>query len=247
VKKTALLLALVVVALGAPTSATAGSPVGDVQHFLSEQTVVRGFFRGTTVRYLDLGPIRLAPGNIVAPIWAVTNPRKGQMNVIDVVPGMDAYTPLWRVTMVTWKKGADKRVLKSAAAVRAAVRNGEVTLRRTSIVVNCPVLGFGQPETIGFYRDITVGYLDLGAVKLRPGNTVAPIYVTTNGADGQRNIIDVVPGDEGYTPLWQVMMVTWNKGVAPRVLTSAAAVSAALAAGEITIEETDIVVNCPVL
>jgi hypothetical protein len=231
----------------AAVAAPEGAPDGEVQHFLDEQTVVRGFFRGRTVRYLDLGPVKLAPGNAVAPIWVVTNGTPAQRNIIDVVPGRDGYTPLWRVTMVTWKRGITPRTLRSAAAVRAAVRAGQVRLKRTAIVVNCPVLGFGQLETLGFYKGQTIAYLDLGPINLRPGNTVAPIWAVTNGTADQRNVIDVVPGDDGYTPLWAVRMVTWRDGTTPRTLRSAEEVEAALAAGEVTIVETDIVVNCPVV
>jgi hypothetical protein len=233
-------------ALGA-VARPAGAPQGGVQHFVGEQTVVRGFFRGRTVRYLDLGAIALARGNEVAPIWVVTNGTRSQRNIIDVVPGRDGYTPLWRVTMVTWKAGVRPHTLKSAAAVRAAVRAGKTKLKRTRTVVNCPVLGFGQPETLGFYQGQSVAYLDLGLVKLKPGNTVAPIWVVTNGTPDQRNVIDVVPGDEGYTPLWQVRMVTWKDGEVPRTLRSAEEVGAALAAGVVAIVETDTVVNCPVV
>ena len=247
----AIVTAVLVLSAAAPAmaavAAPAGAPEGDVQHFLAEQTVVRGFFRGRTVRYLDLGAVKLAPGNRVAPIWVVTNGTGTQRNIIDVVPGRDGYTPLWRVTMVTWKRGFTPRTLKSAVAVRAAVRAGKVTLKRTGIVVNCPVLGFDQPLTLGFHKGQTVAYLDLGLIKLRPGNTVAPIWAVTNGTGDQRNVIDVVPGDDGYTPLWGVRMVTWKDGVAARTLRSAEEVEAALAAGEVTIEETDLVVNCPVV
>jgi hypothetical protein len=239
-------LAVAAPALGA-VARPAGTPDGAVQHFLGEQNVVRGFFRGRTVRYLDFGVIALARGNVVAPIWVVTNGTRSQRNVIDVVPGRNGYTPLWRVTMMTWQAGVRPHTLKSAAAVRAAVRAGKVKLKRTRTVVNCPVLGFDQPETLGFYRGQPVAYLDLGPVKLKPGNTVAPIWVVTNGTPDQRNVIDVVPGDDGYTPLWQVRMVTWKDGVTRDTLRSAEEVASALAAGEVTIEETDVVVNCPVV
>jgi len=64
----------------------------------------------------------------------------GQRNVIDTVPGQRSYTPLWAVRLVTWKDGADVRVLRSAAAVRAAQKAGDVTVQAMPIVVNCPVL-----------------------------------------------------------------------------------------------------------
>ncbi len=114
------------------------APAPPVQHF--QQNATLGFYRGKTIEYLDFGPIRLARGNRVAPIWVVTNGPDGQYNVIDTVPGQRSYTPLWAVRMVTWKDGVTPRVLTSAAAVRAAVARGDATLRESATVVNCPVL-----------------------------------------------------------------------------------------------------------
>jgi hypothetical protein len=104
------------------------------------QDVTLGFFRGQVISYLDFGPVKLARGNEVAPIWAFTNGPDGQRNIVDTVPGMKDYTPLWAVRMVTWRSGASPRVLRSAAAVRAAQRAGQVTIANAPIVVNCPVL-----------------------------------------------------------------------------------------------------------
>jgi len=211
------------------------------------QKIASGFYKGRTVRYLDLGPVKLARGNKVAPIWAFTNGADGQRNIVDVAPGDSGYTPLWRVVMVTWSDGAERSVLRSAADVRQAAAAGEVTLDQTTTVVNCPLLGFGQKKTLGFARGKTVSYLDFGPIKLARGNKVAPIWGFTNGASGQRNVIDVVPGQHGYTPLWAVRMVTWADGASTRVLKSAAAIKAAAASGDLTIQRTTTVVNCPVL
>lgn len=57
-----------------------------------------------------------------------------------------------------------------------------------------------QPAVSGFFRGQTVKYFDFGPVKLKPGNKFAPIWVFTNGASGQRNVIDTVPGRPGYSP-----------------------------------------------
>jgi hypothetical protein len=124
----------VIVAWALPAAAADGP----VKTF--SQDVTLGFYRGQVVSYLDFGPVKLQPGNKVAPIWAFTNGDEGQRNVIDTVPGRRDYTPLWAVRMVTWKEGANVRVLRSAAAVRSAQRSGEVTVRAMPIVVNCPVL-----------------------------------------------------------------------------------------------------------
>src|SRR5262245_37317671 len=98
-----------------------------------------------------------------------------------------------------------------------------------------PARHFMQSSTAGFYKDRVVHYLDFGPIKLAAGNKVAPIWVFTNGASGQRNVIDVAPGDRGYTPLWRVEMVTWKDQAQARVLRSAAAVRSAEAAGDLTI------------
>jgi hypothetical protein len=111
---------------------------GPVKTF--SQDVTLGFYRGQVVSYLDFGPVRLKAGNRTAPIWAFTNGDDGQRNVIDTVPGRGDYTPLWAVRMVTWKSGADVRVLRSAAAVARAQGAGQLSIRAMPIVVNCPVL-----------------------------------------------------------------------------------------------------------
>jgi hypothetical protein len=235
-----------------PASAVAASTAREnatehaVKRFTNQKTV-SGFYKGKAVKYLDLGPVKLKPGNKVAPIWVVENGAAGQGNIIDVAPGDAGYTPLWKVVMVKFADGATPRVLKSAAEVKAAQAAGDVSLKQTGIVVNCPVLGFGQKETIGFENGREIAYFDLGMVKLRPGNKVAPIWVVENGASGQRNVIDVVPGEKGYTPLWSVVMVKFTDGVTPRVLRSAREIQAAKAAGDVTLKTTAIVVNCPVV
>jgi hypothetical protein len=111
---------------------------GPVKTF--SQDVTLGFYRGQVVSYLDFGPVKLKPGNKTAPIWAFTNGDDRQRNVIDTVPGRKDYTPLWAVRLVTWKDAGEARVLRSAAAIRSAVKAGQVTIAAAPIVVNCPVL-----------------------------------------------------------------------------------------------------------
>jgi hypothetical protein len=106
---------------------------------------------------------------------------------------------------------------------------------------------FRQAATEGFYRGQTIEYLDFGPVKLKTGNKVAPLWSITNGVEDQYNIVDVVPGQKGYSPLWEVTLLTWKDGVTPRKLTSAAAARKALAAGDLTAKKPGVVVNCPII
>ncbi len=129
---TVLAAAVGAAAMSAATVAPArvAAPVAQTAYAPAKQPVATGFYEGTTVRYLDFGPIKLKPGNKLAPIWTFTNGAAGQRNVIDTVPGERSYTPLWRVRKVTWSIGRTRRVLKSADAVKKAAAVGDVTIVR---------------------------------------------------------------------------------------------------------------------
>jgi hypothetical protein len=129
---------LVLVLAGAVGLVAAPAMADSIRHF--PQAATEGFYRGQTIEYLDFGPVKLKPGNKLAPIWSVTNGVEGQYNIVDVAPGQSGYTPLWEVTLVTWKSSATPRKLTSAAAVRKAIAAGEVTTKKPGVVVNCPVI-----------------------------------------------------------------------------------------------------------
>lgn len=67
-------------------------------------------------------------------------PFEYQPDVFDAPPGGPAYSPLRTVNLVAWKDPAQARVLRSAAEVRQAEANGEVTIERPGAVVNMPFL-----------------------------------------------------------------------------------------------------------
>jgi hypothetical protein len=131
-------LLLVFAVVGALGLVAAPAMADTIRHF--PQKATEGFYRGQVIEYLDFGPVKLKPGNTLAPIWSVTNGVEDQYNIIDVVPGQKGYTPLWEVTLVNWKDSANARKLTSAAAVRKAIAAGEVTTKKPGIVVNCPVI-----------------------------------------------------------------------------------------------------------
>jgi hypothetical protein len=210
-----------------------------------KQKVLIGFYRDRTVRYFDYGRIRLRPGNKLAPIWVFANGASGQRSIVDSVPGQRRYSALRRVNLVTWAAEATPRVLRSASAVRSARSRGEIRTRNTSRVVNAPLLGFAQTRHAGFAKGRTIHYYELGTVNLAPGNEVLPIWTFTNGVRGQRNIADVVPGTTAYPPLWAVIEVTWRTGAERRLLRSFEQLQQVRRAGDVTLERTSVVVNCP--
>ena len=242
-------LTLTVIAVAAfASTATAGQATAHAAS-AGKKPVTTGFYRGHTVGYYDFGPIKLEPGNRLAPIWTVTNGVPGQHNIIDTVPGAADYTPLWQLNKVTFKAGAKPHLLRSRAEVQAASRAGEVTITRTSTIVNCPVLGFGQKRVAGFSAGKTIHYYDLGPVKVAPGNAELPLIAVTNGVAGQHNITEdtIAPGATDYPPLWAIVKATWSASAHKRLLTSFMQVTEAQKAGQLKLTKTTLVVNCPLV
>lgn len=242
-------LALSVVAAQATASHATPSTHFAVKAAPAKQPVVTGFYRDQVIHYFDYGPIKLKPGNKLAPIWAVTNGADGQHNIVDTVPGQSDYSPLWQVNMVTWKSGVTPRLLKSTAEVMRAQQAGDVTIQQTTTVVNCPVLGFGQKRITGFSNGHKIHYYDLGPVKVLPGNATAPLYAPMNGVAGQHNIAleNVAIGQTKYPPLWAIVAVFWKPGAHKTLLTSAAQIKSLAAKGQLTTKKTTLIVNCPVV
>jgi hypothetical protein len=78
-------------------------------------------------------------------------------------------------------------------------------------------------------------------------------YVFLNGVQGeapggfQLPVANAVPGDKDYSPLWQTNFVKWNDNATARELKSVEEVMAAHNNGELTIKETNIIINSPAI
>jgi hypothetical protein len=106
------------------------------------QKRIAGFSAGKTIHYYDLGPVKVAPGNAVLPLVAVTNGVGGQHNISEetIAPGATNYPPLWNIVKATWSPSAKKVLLTSFAQVQKAERAGSLKLVKTTLVVNCPLV-----------------------------------------------------------------------------------------------------------
>ena len=84
-----------------------------------------------------------------------------------------------------------------------------------------------------------------------PLDAQANVYSFTNGVKGdsmsglQPSVFDNPPGTEGYSPLRRLNMVTWVDETKARELKAAAEVLEAAKAGELTIQQTGVVINMP--
>lgn len=88
----------------------------------------------------------------------------------------------------------------------------------------------------------------------QPGrrSSVDKVYAVTNFP--QPSVFASAPrpvgptsGDTAYSPLWQMVKVTWQPGRSPRELRAEEAVLAAAERGEVVLESTPVVLNCPIV
>lgn len=89
-----------------------------------------------------------------------------------------------------------------------------------------------------------VRYYDFDIQSTEP----APIYVLFRAGEdgpveGQLNVVDAIPGDEGYNDFWQVMKVTVPGDYVANTVTSLTEIRD----GGYPIEETNQLVNCPIV
>ncbi len=83
-------------------------------------------------------------------------------------------------------------------------------------------------------------------------SSVDKVYAVTNFR--QESIFASAPypmgstsRDRAYSPLWQMVKVTWVAGRTPSTLKSEEAVLAAADSGAVTLEATSVVLNCPIV
>jgi hypothetical protein len=86
-----------------------------------------------------------------------------------------------------------------------------------------------------------------------PASSLANIYAFKNGVKGggvlgfQPNVVDSIPGESKYSPLWKINLVEWNDASTATILGSDDEIMNAFNQGKITITPTSIVVNCPIV
>ena len=109
-----------------------------------------------------------------------------------------------------------------------------------------------DPDVAGLLSDMMSSpVIHVPSLADAPESMLAKVYVFKNGVEGmgplgfQPDVFDNPPGTEGYSPLRRIIFVTWANGSTPRELKSLAEVLEAESKGELTIEESNIVVNMP--
>jgi hypothetical protein len=150
-------------ASGSSAFAAADAKMADVSRYTRvELPLVHGWYNGQPVLYIstdtsDAGVAQQIGANYVPglagaigtsavdDIYTVTN--FSQDNIVPSAPSPtgarntnQAYSPLWQLSTVTWAAGVTPYTLKSEADVLAAAGAKAVTVSKTNIVINCPIL-----------------------------------------------------------------------------------------------------------
>jgi hypothetical protein len=119
------------------------------------------------------------------------------------------------------------------------------------LLITTEVSDKAMKDQIGNFTGFPVNY----AANLTESQDIGNLWIFKNGVKGsgfmgfQANVVDSIPGDPNYTPLWKVSIVEWktSSGITPTILGSDDAIAQAASKGQITITPTKVVVNCPIL
>ena len=91
------------------------------------------------------------------------------------------------------------------------------------------------------------------ALAKTPPTASANIYLFKNGVEGQGilgfqpQVVDSIPGDAKYSPLWRVNIVEWKNSTSATILGSEDEVLSAESEGKVTVTPSHIIVNCPIV
>ena len=217
------------------------------------------------------GLARLAPRLFPKIFMVRGDAASGQLVVLGAEPGEASYSPVWHEINVTWN--VTPVLLTSDTEIDAARAAGDVTITRTPLLLDAPVIAKNvtDPSTVTppqvfktFYDGHRDGMLatDVStrpqavreginfAANLATLNPVgfSEIYIVRGtAAAGQKQILGSEPGENTYSPLWLETNIRWRTGVTPITIKSDTQIDALIAKGKVTEHGTSIVLNCPVV
>jgi len=95
---------------------------------------------------LHVPSLAQAPEAALANVYVFENGPAGkgplgfQADVFDNPPGTPGYSPLRQIVLVRWQDGVTGRELKSAAEVLQAEKEGQLSSKKSGVVVNMPFI-----------------------------------------------------------------------------------------------------------
>ena len=117
---------------------------GKVAYYIQTEASDQTLAQQQDVNYVPKLSNAISAG-AVDDIYHVTNFTQGNVIPSAPIPAGPSnsdpnYTPLWQLSTVTWNDGTTPYLLTSEEAILDAQNRGLVTLVKTNIVINCPVV-----------------------------------------------------------------------------------------------------------
>lgn len=183
---------------------------------------------GERVMYYSLDIVPVVPGRAYVILDANGQAIPGQLPVLTGVPGDAGYNDFMRITEVRTHEGYNVNSLTSEADVLAAVAEGEATTTLTTRIVDWAVVPAGSTATLRFQGNVVTGFRGWVRGMIAPlMQFETNLQVTANGrvpsagivvifrndmdpsmgfqteAGGMtHNVVQVLPGQPGYSSLW---------------------------------------------
>jgi len=150
----AILAVGVIAALNAPPAPSVppwqayldGQEISFIHTEVSDAEVAKALSGMMNSPVIHVPALSQVPAAVLADVYVFKNGVKGmgpfgfQPDVFDNPPGTNGYSPLRRLTLITWKSGTGARELKSLAEIRSAESRGEIILEQTTVVINMPFI-----------------------------------------------------------------------------------------------------------
>ena len=189
---------------------------------------------GQVVRYYNFDVMPTAPAPIFALFYASGDPVPGQLNIVDVIPGEDGYNDFWQVVKVTVPDGYLPNSATSVQDIVSGgyateytdilvncpvVPDGSTAMMRLGGEDNGLTRGWHDGELIYYFNffEAPLSTTAGGAVPTsdifvafnvnpdQPGGGPASGFMAEAGTAQTHNVVETVPGDALYSPLWDVM------------------------------------------
>jgi len=205
---------------------------------------------GEVVRYYNFDVQSNESAPIWVLFYENGEPVPGQKNIVAVVPGDTGYNDFWRVIRVTVPDGYITNSATSIGDLIDAGYDMEETaiLVNCPIVPEGSTaeerFADEDPGLVqGWYEGEIIQYFNFSEASLAPTAEeqvpASPIYVTFNinpdedgggppsgfmtedGTDQTHNVLGTAPGDDGYSPLWEV--IPYDNGFFDQVMDLASA------------------------
>ncbi|MGD8496205.1 MAG: hypothetical protein PVF05_08420 [Gemmatimonadales bacterium] len=188
---------------------------------------------GTPVQYYNFDVQSRMPARLyVVYREGEARPVEGQLDIVDAIPGDEGYNDFRQVVKVTVPRGYVANTVTSVAEIRDAgfplnptkalvnrpiVPEGSTAGRR--LHGNSPELqrGWYRGQIVYYFRfeeralEATSGMVPVSPIYVtfavnpgRPGGGPASGFRTEPGSAQTRNVVQTIPSDAGYSPLWFV-------------------------------------------